>query len=133
MARKELVAVAVVVVVVVVLAFAAGAQAPVSYANDVEPVFVKACAECHGGDSPKKGLDLSMGKGYARLVDIKSQEIPAMVLVKAGEPAGSYLWLKLTHTATEGKGMPRTLFSSKKLPHAELDLVQNWIIQGAKP
>jgi mono/diheme cytochrome c family protein len=131
MARKELLAV--VVVLVVVLALAARAQSPVSYANDVEPVFVKACAECHGGDNPKKGLDLSTGKGYARLVDIKSQEVPAMVLVKAGEPAASYLWLKLTHTATEGKGMPRTMFSSKTLPQAELDLVQNWIIHGAKP
>jgi hypothetical protein len=131
MARKELVAIA--VVLVVVLALAAGAQSPVSYANDVEPVFVKACSECHGGDNPKKGLDLSKGNGYAHLVDIKSQEVPAMILVKAGEPAASYLWLKLTHTATEGRGMPRTLFSSKKLPKADLDLVQNWIVQGAKP
>ena len=131
MARKELVAVA--VALVVVLAVAVRAQAPVSYAKDVEPIFVKACTDCHGGDNPKKGFDLSKGQGYARMVDIKSQEVPAMALVKAGEPAASYLWLKLTHTATEGKGMPRTLFSSKKLPQAELDLVQNWIIQGAKP
>jgi mono/diheme cytochrome c family protein len=131
MARKELVAVA--VVLAAVLALAVRGQTPTSYAKDVEPIFVKACSECHGGDNPKKGLDLSKGTGYARLVGVKSQEVPGMALIKAGEPAGSYLWLKLTHTATEGKGMPRTLFSSKKLPQAELDLVQNWIIQGANP
>ncbi|HVN30805.1 MAG TPA: hypothetical protein VMT45_02360 [Thermoanaerobaculaceae bacterium] len=116
-----------------VLAVAARAQAPLSYAGDVEPIIVKACAECHGGDNPKKGLDLSKGKGYERLVAVKSQEVPEMVLVKAGDPAGSFLWLKVTHTATQGKGMPRTLFGSKKLPESELDVIRNWIIQGANP
>ncbi len=131
MARKELVAVA--VVLGTLLALAVTGQSPVSYAKDVEPIFVKACGECHGGDNPKKGLDLSKGKGYQGIVGVKSQEIPAMALVKPGEPAASYLWLKLTHTATEGRGMPRTLFSSKKLPQSQLDIVQNWIIQGANP
>ena len=116
-----------------VLALGARAQTPVSYAKDVEPMFLKACSECHGGDSPKKGLDLELGKGFAQLVDVKSQEVPAMVRVKAADPAGSYLWLKVTHTATEGKGMPRTLFGAKKLPQAQLDVIRNWIIQGANP
>jgi hypothetical protein len=116
-----------------VLALTARAQAPLSYAQDVEPILVKACSECHGGDNPKKGLDLSQGKGFERLVGVKSQEVPEMLLAKAGDPAGSYLWLKVTHTATQGKGMPRTLFGSKKLPQADLDVIQNWIIQGANP
>lgn len=132
MARKEIAVVAV-VVIGALLALGVTGQPAVTYAKDVEPIFVKACGECHGGDNPKKGLDVSKGRGYERLVGVKSQEVPAMALVKAGEPAASYLWLKLTHTATEGKGMPRTLFSSKKLPQAELDTVQNWIIQGANP
>jgi hypothetical protein len=116
-----------------VLSVAAHAQAPLSYATDVEPMILKACADCHGGDNPKKGLDLSKGKGYERLVGVKSQEVPDMVMVKAGDPAGSYLWLKVSHTATQGKGMPRTLFGSKKLPQPQLDVIQNWIIQGANP
>jgi hypothetical protein len=29
--------------------------------------------------------------------------------------------------------MPRTLFGAKKLPQAELEAIQNWIIQGANP
>ncbi len=120
------------VAVAVATALAAGAQTPLSYAKDVEPMFVKHCADCHGGDSPKKGLDLSAGKGYANLQH-KSQEEPLMQLVKAGDPAASYLWLKVSHTATEGRGMPRTIFGSKKLPQADLDTVRNWIIQGANP
>jgi hypothetical protein len=131
MTRKQLTLV--VLLVAGVLAMAARAQAPLSYAKDVEPFIVKACGECHGGDSPKKGLDLSQGKGFERLVGVKSQEVPEMLLAKAGDPAGSYLWLKVTHTATQGKGMPRTLFGSKKLPQADLEVIQNWIIQGANP
>jgi hypothetical protein len=131
MTRKELALV--VLLLTGVLAMAARAQAPLSYATDAEPVVLKACADCHGGDSPKKGLDLSKGKGFERLVGVKSQEVPEMVLVKAGDPASSYLWLKVTHTATQGKGMPRTLFGAKKLPQAQLDVIKNWIIQGANP
>jgi hypothetical protein len=131
MTRKELTLV--VLLAAGVLAVAARAQGPLSYAKDVEPIILKACADCHGGDNPKKGLDLSKGKGYERLVGVKSQEVPEMALVKAGDPAGSYLWLKVSHTATQGRGMPRTLFGSKKLPQASLDVIQNWIIQGANP
>src|SRR5512136_3423094 len=131
MTRKELTLV--VLVLTGVLAIAARAQTPLSYATDVEPMILKACADCHGGDNPKKGLDLSKGKGLEHLVGVKSQEVPEMVLIKAGDPASSYLWLKVTHTATQGKGMPRTLFGSKKLPQPSLDAIQNWIIQGANP
>ncbi len=131
MTHKHLVVVALAAVGAV--AMAARADSPVSYAKDVEPVFVKACSDCHGGDNPKKGLDLSKDKGFAQLVGVKSQEVPEMVRVKAGDPAGSFLWLKVTHTATQGRGMPRTLFGSKKLPQADLDLIQQWIVQGANP
>jgi mono/diheme cytochrome c family protein len=131
MTRKETIAIA--VILAAVAAMAAPAGAPLSYAKDVEPIFVKDCAECHGGDSPKKGLDLSQGKGYANLLQHKSQEEPLMQLVKAGDPAASYLWLKLSHTSTEGRGMPRTLFGAKKLPQAQRDTVIDWITQGAQP
>ncbi|MGE5235477.1 MAG: hypothetical protein ACM3O7_03895 [Acidobacteriota bacterium] len=104
-----------------------------SYARDIEPVFLKACGDCHGTDKPKKGLVLSAGRGFGDLVGKPSTEVPTMELVKPGEPDASYLWHKLTHTAKEGKGMPRTLFGSKRLPQADLDLVEQWIKDGAQP
>ncbi len=129
---------ALVPITVVVAAVAlASEQAPPaaapSYARDVEPIFVKACSDCHGGDNPKKGLDLSRGRGYAQLVGVASQEEPGLARVKAGDPANSYLWMKLVHTTKEGRGMPRTLFSSKKLPQQDLDVVERWIKAGAQP
>jgi mono/diheme cytochrome c family protein len=130
MTRKET---AGLVLAAAAVAMAVRADTPLSYAKDVEPIFLKHCSDCHGGDSPKKGLDLSTGKGYANLLQHKSQEEPLMQFVKAGDPAGSYLWLKVFHTATEGRGMPRTLFGAKKLPQDQLDAVREWIIQGAQP
>ncbi len=131
MKRKDITATA--LALATAAALAVRADTPLSYAKDVEPIFLKHCGDCHGAENPKKGLDLSKGNGYADLVQHKSQEEPLMPLVKAGDPAGSYLWLKVSHTATEGRGMPRTFLGSKKLPQAELDTVRNWIIQGANP
>jgi len=125
------------VATVVLVTFAAGLALAVtedapSYTRAVEPLFLAACGDCHGADSPKKGLDLSQGKGHAALVDRPSQEVD-LPLVKAGDPAGSYLWHKLTHTQTEGKGMPRGMFSASKLPQEQLDLIERWIAAGAQP
>jgi mono/diheme cytochrome c family protein len=115
------------------LAYAAAQESGLSYANDVEPVFLAECGDCHGAENPKKGLDLSQGRGLANMLDRPSQEIDGTLLLKAGDPAASYLWQKLTHAASEGKGMPRTMFGAKKLPQEQLDLVERWIKEGAKP
>ncbi len=131
MTRTEMAALA--LLLAVVATAAVRADAPLSYAKDIEPVFLKECADCHGGASPKKGLDLSQGKGYVNLLQHKSQEEPLIQFVKAGDPAGSYLWLKLSHATKEGRGMPRTIFGAKTLPKADLDVVRNWIVQGANP
>jgi hypothetical protein len=127
-------------VVVVVVALAgcialalAQTDSPLSYARDVEPIVLAECGDCHGAEKPKKGLDLSQGKGHAALVGRPSQELADTLLVKAGDPAASYLWAKLQHTTSEGKGMPRTMFGAKKLAPEQLDLVERWIRDGAQP
>lgn len=115
------------------LAVALQGDGTISYSRDVEPIFLKACGDCHDADSPKKGLDLSKGKGFLHLIGVPSQEMNGQALVKPGDPTASYLWVKLTHMQTEGRGMPRTIFSSKKLPKEQLDVVERWIKAGAKP
>jgi mono/diheme cytochrome c family protein len=115
------------------LAYAVAQEGGVSYAKDVEPVFLAECGDCHGAENPKKGLDLSQGRGLAAMLDRPSQEVDGALLLKAGDPAASYLWQKLTHNASEGKGMPRTMFGAKKLPQEQLDLVERWIREGARP
>ena len=126
---KALVAVTTVLAAVALVALA---ESPLSYAKDVESIFVGECGDCHGEKHPKADLDLSLGSGMKALSDKKSSEVE-MPLLTPGDPAKSYLWLKLSHTATKGRGMPRTLFGAKKLPKEQLDLIQRWIVEGAKP
>ena len=131
--RVKLAPVLLVILAGPLLLAAAQSGSALSYARDVEPIFLAECGDCHGAEKPKKGLDLSAGKGHAALVGRPSQEVPDTLLVKAGDPAASYLWAKLQHTTSEGKGMPRTIFGAKKLAPEQLDLVERWIRDGAQP
>jgi len=88
--------------------------------------------DCHNAEKHKGKLDVSEANAYKNLVNTPSDELPAMMRVKPGDPEQSYLWLKLQHTAKEGAGMPKGMFSSKKLPQDQLDVIKNWIAQGAK-
>jgi hypothetical protein len=106
---------------------------PVSYAAHLEPLVLAHCLGCHEVDDPKAKLVLEEGTGYGQLVRRRSVQQPEMALVEPGDPEASYLWLKLQHTAAEGKGMPRTLTGSKKLRPAELELYRRWITGGALP
>ncbi len=117
----------------VAIAWASAQEGALSYARDVEPIFLARCGDCHGAENPKKGLDLSAGNGLANMLDRPSREVDGVPLLRAGDPAGSYLWQKLTHSSSEGKGMPRTMFGAEKLPQAQLDLIERWIRDGAQP
>ena len=106
---------------------------PVSYSAHLEPLVIARCLGCHESKDPKAELVLEEGKGYGQLVGRRSVQEPETALVEPGDPEKSYLWLKLRHTATEGKGMPRTLTGSKMLRPAELELYRRWIVDGALP
>jgi hypothetical protein len=105
----------------------------VSYAEHLEPLIIKRCLGCHTAEEPKAKLVLEQGRGYAQLVGRASEQVPALRLVVPGDVDASYLWHKVDHTADRGKGMPRTLTGSKRLPDAELELIHRWIEDGARP
>jgi hypothetical protein len=48
-----------------------GADVPIHFPRDIQPVFDKHCISCHGGDSPKGGLDFSAGKSFRTVRDKK--------------------------------------------------------------
>jgi len=88
----------------------------VSFADDVLPILLDRCAECHGDDNPEEGLvllthnDLMLGSWYGSVV-------------KPGDPAGSYL-LELVETGQ----MPK---KGDDLTKAEIDAIIAWIEAGA--
>lgn len=109
------------------------ASSPRSYGADIEPIFLKHCHSCHSTETPKADLILDRGTGFRAMVERASIQVPEARIVAPGNVEASYLWAKLQGSTSIGKGMPRTLFSAKKLPPKDLELVREWIASGAHP
>ena len=94
-------------------------------------VFTPSCASvnCHKGSSSQHGLDLSSGAAYSNLVNIPSEQMPALNLVTRGNPNQSYLVQKIEGTAEIGDQMP---LNGQPLNTDLQQLVRNWIAEGAK-
>jgi hypothetical protein len=75
------------------------AQSDASLFQKVEGVLGSICANpdgCHASGDPKVPFMLSGGStDFAQLIDARSFERPELVRVKPGDPAASYLYLKL--------------------------------------
>lgn len=100
--------------------------APIPFAV-VERLLVGNCAGCH---PPNQGLDLTAVHVYANIVNVPSREEPSLMRVKPGDPAASYLYLKVSTTRPpRGARMPR---GSPPLSSDELTTLRAWIAQGAK-
>jgi len=104
-------------------------NATIRFSADVQPIFNQNCAfaGCHGSASPAQGLVLESGKAYQNLVNVPVVEFPGPIRVVPGNSAMSYLVGKLEGTAF-GDRMPDQL---PPLPEAEIQIIKDWIDQGA--
>jgi hypothetical protein len=75
-------------------------------------------------------LRLDAANSYAMLVGIPSVERPNILRVAPGDPNNSYLIQKLEGTAAVGERMPAGL---PAVPQADIDIVRQWITEGAAP
>jgi len=104
---------------------------PVRFAADVQPIFTTNCAltGCHTGANPQQGLNLSSGQAYGAIVNIASEQQPALKRVLPGDPANSYLIRKLEGDPTiSGARMPD---GAPALPPATIQKIRDWITAGA--
>lgn len=92
-------------------------------------VFTPMCVVCHTGASAPYGLRLDANNSYALLVGVASGEVPTLQRVQAGDPNSSYLIQKLTGDAAVGERMP---YGGPYLPQATIDVIRQWIINGAQ-
>ncbi len=98
-------------------------------------IFSESCAfsSCHG--SAKAGnLTLDEGNAYAALINVEPRNSAAKKagykLVSPGDPANSFLWLKLqTPAADEGALMPK---GGAALSDEAQATIEQWILNGAK-
>ena len=95
---------------------------------DVQPIFTRSCAKsgCHAGTTLAQGLSLEAGKSYDNLVGVASTEV-ALKRVEPGRSDLSYLINKLEGTGI-GDRMPQ---GGPFLPDAEVQVIKDWIAQGA--
>jgi Bacterial Ig-like domain len=93
-------------------------------------VFEQVCEHCHSGASAPAGLRLDSANSYAMLVGVASVERSSVLRVAPGNPNDSYLIQKLEGTAGVGERMPAGL---PALPQADVDIIRQWITDGAQP
>jgi len=93
----------------------------VSYYNQIRPIFQAHCQGCH---QPAKANGEYVMTTYARLVAGGESELAA---IQPGEPNDSYLAELITPSDGEAE-MPQ---GKKPLSESEIQLIRQWIAQGA--
>ncbi len=103
----------------------AASQPPVSFSDDIQPLFKWRCSSCHqpGGEGyEKSGLDLTTYQGVMKGTKFGPMVIP-------GDPEMSNLMRLLDWRAAPELRMPH---GKKQLNSCDRDSIRTWIRQGAK-
>jgi mono/diheme cytochrome c family protein len=98
---------------------------PISFSQDVLPIFKGRCVACHGSGGEgyeKSGLDLTTYEGLMKGTKVGKMVIP-------GDPDSSNLVWLLDWKAKPALRMPH---GTKKLSTCDRDAIRTWIRQGAK-
>jgi hypothetical protein len=93
-------------------------------------VFSVNCAipGCHGGGTVQQGLRLDPGFSAGNLINVASPRDPNLIRVIPGNPGGSFIIQKLEGTQTLGDRMPDF---GPYLPQSTIDVIRQWILDGA--
>jgi hypothetical protein len=97
-----------------------------------EAVFTPICTQCHYGTHPAGELNLQDGQSALTLIGVKRPFDPEIRVI-AGEPANSFLIMKLEGTLpllTQGERMP---LGGPYLPPSTIAVMRAWIGGGAPP
>ncbi|WP_439581578.1 PSD1 and planctomycete cytochrome C domain-containing protein [Dyadobacter bucti] len=100
----------------------------ISYSFQIRPVLSDKCFACHGPDANKReaGLRLDVAdNAYAKLKDGKG------FAIVPGNPAASEVYRRITSVDPEYQ-MPTPESHLGLLNENEIDLIKNWIAQGAR-
>ena len=101
----------------------------ISYQAGIQGLFNTHCTECHEGDAPSGGLDLSGGISWSNLVYHESSQNSQLTRVLPNSPELSLLFHKI-NCATPELGHRMPLFRTP-LTLEEQALIYDWIAGGA--
>ena len=100
---------------------AGAADAPVDFRRDIQPIFQRHCAECHGDKKDKGGLR------FDRKATIFQGGDSGKPVVIPGRAAESLLLRKISSNDPDEMMPPK----GERLSEAQVSLIKNWIDQGA--
>jgi Big-like domain-containing protein len=111
-------------------------SAAITLGGAVQPIFSASCSSCHfsGGAA---NLNLTTGATFSNIVGIPSQESGLRRALQF-VPDSSYLVHKIqgTHLGPPANGdgvrMPFGCSGATCLPRAQINIIRNWILQGAQ-
>ena len=101
-----------------------------SFSQTIQPIFENegcTASQCHG-QTQSAGLGLRAGTSYGQLVNIAATQETGIRVIP-GSADSSYLIIKLEGNQTIGSQMPN---GGNPLDPADIQLIKNWINQGAK-
>jgi len=108
--------------------------APATLAEIQQTIFTPSCAipACHVAPVPSEGLDLStQSTSFNQLVGVDATEAN-LPRVDPGHPENSFLVVKVQGMPPVGQGSQMPL-TGLPLTADQVQLIRNWILQGAKP
>lgn len=95
-----------------------------------QSVFNVTCAQCHGGSNfAAAGLYLTEGKSYDAMVGVDSKLITGDMIVNPGDASTSSLYKTLSSNVSSTWSYDHSV---EVLSTTTLDLIKNWIDNGAK-
>ncbi|MGH9843188.1 MAG: DUF1549 domain-containing protein, partial [Blastocatellia bacterium] len=104
----------------------AGQSVAIDFNRDIRPILSDKCFVCHGPDATAKKIKLRLDSEAAATADLGR----GRRAIVPGEPDKSQLVKRITH-ADEDMRMPPA-DSGRTLTRQEIDLLTEWIKQGAK-
>ena len=97
-----------------------------------QSILATNCSGCHPG--VVASLDLTAAHAYASTVGVRAVEDPSLPYVLAGDPARSYLYLKVAGWPGNGRNPivgGRMPFGKGPLSNADIAAIADWIRAGA--
>src|SRR6266404_1685810 len=102
---------------------AQGLKGPVSFINDVAPIFKENCFACHDAKKKKGKLEITSYETFRKGGTKEDPVVP-------GKSKASVIIEVLT--ATDKTRMPPKDVSPQPLPKDKIDIIAKWIDEGAK-
>jgi mono/diheme cytochrome c family protein len=97
----------------------------ISYTRDIRPILATNCFPCHGPDENTREADLRLDTAEGATEDLGGHQA-----IAPGKPDESEILVRIMETDPDLKMPPPE--SHKTLKPARIELLRNWIAQGAK-